>query len=339
MQRARYNLFMWILGSFKMEAMFFFLPGLIGMVVAMAFPHFGETSLIYGLIATALIDSGHVYTTFWRTFFHPEERNSSKAYWLIPLAIFFFFFGWYFTALPGLWSFVVYSTLFHHVRQVYGFSKWYQALNKRTDKISDYFLYALAVGPIFIYHFRPDAIGNYYSSGDLFLYPDFQVYRSLLFVYSVILVSWIMYERRVWLSGRKEINRVLSVGFPAMIYAFSFLMGKTVSQILFPLLFLHGIAYCGVMGLSLQKTRGGWFSTISKSLLIVCGTAVVFGLLESWLEGGFVGENRRLKGFIPSLVVGLYLTPLYCHYLFDAMIWKRTHREAKIIYGQSSPIP
>lgn len=339
MQRARYNLFMWILGSFKMEAMFFFLPGLLGMVVAMAFPHFGDTSLIYGLIATALIDSGHVYTTFWRTFFHPEERNSSRAYWLIPLAIFIFFFGWYFSKLPGLWSFVVYSTLFHHVRQVYGFSKWYQALNKRTDKISDYFLYALAVGPIFIYHFRPDAIGNYYSSGDLFLYPDFQVYRSLLFVYSVILVGWIMYERRVWLSGRKEINRVLSVGFPAMIYAFSFFMGKTVSQILFPLLFLHGIAYCGVMGLSLQKTRGGWFSTISKSLLIVCGTAVFFGLLESWLEGGFVGENRRLKGFIPSLVVGLYLTPLYCHYLFDAMIWKRSHREAKIIYGQSSPMP
>lgn len=324
---------MWILGSFKMEATFFFLPGLLSIVVALAFPHLGDTSLLYGLLVTALIDSGHVYTTFWRTLLHPEERNSSSLYWLLPLGIFFFFFAWYFSRLPHLWSFVVYSTLFHHVRQVYGFSKWYQALNKRTDKISDYFLYALSIGPMFIYHFRPNAIGYYYSSNDLFLFPDITIYKGLLYVYSVVLVSWIMYERRVWLSGRKEINRVLSVAFPATIYAFSFFVGKTFSQVLFPLLFLHGIAYCGVMGLSLNKTRGGWFSTMFKSLLIVGVTAVVFGLIESWLEGTYIGDNRRLNGFIPSIVVGLYLTPLFCHYLFDAMIWKRSHREAKMIYS------
>jgi hypothetical protein len=324
---------MWILGSFKMEATFFFLPALFGMAIAMAFPHLGDTSLLYGLLATALIDSGHVYTTFWRTLFHPEERNSSNAYWILPIAIFLFFFTWYFSRLPGLWSFVVYSTLFHHVRQVYGFSKWYQALNKRTDKFSDYFLYALSVGPIFIYHFRPDAIGNYYSTGDLFLFPDFTIFKALMFVYAFVLVGWIMYESRLWRNGTKEVNRLISVGFPALIYAFSFFIGKSVSQILFPLLFLHGIAYCGVMGLSLTKTRGGWFSSMLKSLLIVGTTAVVFGMIESWLEGGYIGENRRMKGFVPSIVVGLYLTPLYCHYLFDAMIWKRSHREAKIIYS------
>ena len=324
---------MWILGSFKTEAMFFILPGLFAVAMAIAFPHIGDTSVLYGLLATALIDSGHVYTTFWRTFFHKEERQSSSLYWQIPLGIFLVFLTWYYFRIPHLWSFVVYSTLYHHVRQVYGFSKWYQVLNKRTDKISDYFLYDLSLGPIIIYHFRPGAIGNYYSTDDLFLFEHFEMFQSLLYVYALILVSWIMYEWKLWKSGTKEVNRVISVGLPAFIYGFSFFIGKSVSQILFPLLFLHGISYCGVMGQSLKRTRGGWFSSIAKSLGVVALTAIVFGLLESTLEGTIIGENRRLSGMVPAMVVGLYLTPLYCHYLFDAIIWKQSHRESKLIFA------
>ncbi len=324
---------MWILGTFKKEVIFFFLPALFAIAIAMTFPHLGDESVIYGLLATALIDSGHVYTTLWRTFLHPEERKSSSIYWVFPLAICLFFFMWYYFQLPYLWSFVVYATLFHHVRQVYGFSKWYQTLNKRQDKISDFFLYSLSFGPILIYHFRPGAFSNYYSTDDLFLFPDSIIFKTLLYVYSMIAVAWILYERRLWIRGTKELNRLLSVAFPACVYAYCFFVGRTFTQLLFPLLFLHGIAYCAVMGLSLTRTRGGWFSNLTLSLTIVAGTAVVFGLFESFMEGSIVGDNRKLTGFVPSLIVGLYLTPLFCHYVFDAVIWKKNHRESKLILG------
>lgn len=326
-------LFMWILGSLKTESMFFFLPALFAVAIAISFPHLGDESVIYGFIATALIDSGHVYTTVWRTFFHPEERRSSHVYWTFPFLICLFFCCWYFFKIPGLWSFVVYSTLFHHVRQVYGFSKWYQALNKRSDRISDYFLYALSIGPMIVYHFRLDAIGDYYSVGDLFIYRSADLFKISISLYALIVAGWLLYEARLWNKGIKETNRFLSIAVPAVVYGYCFLLSRTFTQLLFPLLFLHGISYCGVMGISLQRTRSGWFSTITKSLLIVGVTAIVFGVFESMMEETIVGDMRKENGLIPSLIIGLYLTPLYCHYLFDAMIWKRSHRESKLIFG------
>lgn len=326
---------MWILGSFRTELIFFYLPGLISVIVAILFPELGTTSLLYGLLATALIDSGHVYTTAWRTWFYPDELRSSHRYWLFPLTFFLIFAVWYHFNLPGLWSFVVYTTLFHHIRQVYGFSKWYQALNKRADKVSDYFLYTLAIFPMIIYHFRPGVPANYYSDDDLFLFPDLFVTKVLIIIYSLIWSGWISYEFRLWKSGKKEINRILSVAIPSLIYGYCFLVGKNVTQVLFPLLFVHGIAYCGVMGQTLHRTQSKRFKSQTLALSVVLFTAVIFGLSEAWYEENFVRLVTDLPPFVTAGIVGLYLTPLYCHYLFDAFIWKRSHRESSLILGKN----
>lgn len=326
---------MWILGSFRTELIFFYLPGLISVIAAILFPDLGATSLLYGLLATALIDSGHVYTTAWRTWFYPEELKSSHRYWLFPLTFFVLFATWYYLKLPGLWSFVVYTTLFHHIRQVYGFSKWYQALNKRMDKISDYYLYALAIFPLIIYHFRQGVPANYYSDHDLFLYPDLLVQKILIIIYSLIWSGWITHELRIWKTGKKEINRLLAIAFPSLVYGYCFLVGRTVTQVLFPLLFLHGIAYCGVMGQTLHRTQSRRFKSHAIALIVVLMTAVLFGLGEGWYEENFGSIKAVLSPFITACVVGLYLTPLYCHYLFDAFIWKRSHRESSLILGKN----
>lgn len=326
---------MWILGSFRTELIFFYLPGLLSVIVAILFPELGTTSILYGLIATAFIDSGHVYTTVWRTWFHPDELKSSHRYWLFPLGFFLIFSSWYYFSLPGLWSFVVYSTLFHHVRQVYGFQKWYQALNKRSDKAADYFLYALAIFPMIIYHFRHGVPGNYYSDSDLFLYPNLLVQKILIILYSLIWSGWITHELRLWKTGKREISRIISIAFPAVVYGYCFLIGNTVTQVLFPLLFIHGIAYFGVMGQTLHRTQSTRFKTEAVALIIVLLTATIFGLSESWYEENRVSVLTGLSVVLRSAMVGLYLTPLYCHYLFDAVIWKRSHRESSLIIGKN----
>jgi hypothetical protein len=330
---------MWILGSSKSDALFFLLPGLFSIGMGMMFSQLGETSLIYGLLATALIDSGHVYTTFWRTLLRPGPPKADLKFWYMPLFFFLLFSSWYFLKLPGLWTFVVYSTLYHHTRQVYGFSKWYQTLNRRTDEISDKFLYGLAVLPMVIYHFRPGAIGSYYAENDLFLFPNATVTDVLLVLYGALVLGWIFYETKLWRSGTKELNRLISVGYPSLIYGYCFLIGETVTQVLFPLLFIHGIAYFAVMAQTLHRTQRKSFSTQYLALQCVLITAIVFGLSESWLEEEAVALHTGKALWINSMLIGLTLTPLYCHYFYDAIIWKKSHPEAKLIYAQESLPP
>jgi hypothetical protein len=323
---------MWILGSLKCDLVFLMLPGLFSVGISMLFPHLAESSLVYGLIATGLVDSGHVYTTFWRTLFTSGKKRQWP--WMVPVFFILFFGVWYYFSFPGLWTFVVYSTLFHHVRQSYGFSKWYQTLNHRADPISDRFFYGLIILPMVTYHFSPGALGSYYSENDLFLYPLSNVRDALMVIYSVVLFSWICYETKLWKRGLRESNRIISVGYPALIYGYCFLVGETLTQILIPLLFVHGVAYFGVMGQTLHRTQKQRFSSLFEALSLVIITACVFGLSEAWIEEEALNLHSGSPLWLSSLLIGLTLMPLYCHYFYDAIIWKKSHAEADLVYGK-----
>jgi hypothetical protein len=320
---------MWILNSPTLELSFIYIPGLLGIIIGVMFPHLGNSSFLYALLAMSLIDSGHVYTTFWRTYFHKRELISSKRYVVFPVLSFLLFFGWNISSLPGLWKFVVYSTLFHHVRQVYGLSKWYQSLNKRSDKISDFFLYSLSILPIITYHFRPGAISHNYTPNDLFLFPNIMIAQLLMMLFFGFLLGWIFYERSLWKNGVKERNRVISIAYPTIIYSYCFFIGETLTQVLFPLLFVHGISYLGIMGIALKKTQKIKFSSFSKAIFVIILTATTFGIGEAWIEQNILDLSN--PSFLNSLFIGIYLTPLFCHYYFDSVIWKKDHRESKDI--------
>lgn len=326
---------MWILGNSRRELFYIYLPGLVSVALAMLWPELGEESLLYGILAMGIIDSGHVYTTAWRTWLHGDEVKTSASYWYFPLFFFSFFTMWFYLEVPYLWAFVVYATLYHHSRQVYGFSKWYQKLNRRSDTVSDYYLYFFAYFPMVIYHFRPEAVANYYTQQDLFLYPLPWLRDALLSVYFLVAASWGIREYRLWQSGTRELNRLCSVACPSLVYAYCFLVGSTLTQVLFPLLFLHGVAYMGVMGQSLTRTQKK-FSRETIAILTVIITAVIFGLLESYAEENFIERSLGPSPWMSSVLVGLSLTPLFCHYAFDAIIWRKNHREAGVVFAPAS---
>jgi hypothetical protein len=322
---------MWILKTPLREISFLYLPGLLAVLAAISFPKLGEESLFYGLLAVGFIDSGHVYTTMWRTWFHREEFVTNKSYIFLPLFFFVIFSCWFYFQIPYLWAFVVYATLYHHSRQVYGFSKWYQTLNRRQDAESDRYLYFFSYFPMVIYHFRSDAIGAYYTKRDLFLYPQTGLRDFFLCFYLMVGMTWVYREWRLWRSGIQETNRILSIAIPGMIYCYCFLLGNTVTQVIFPLLFLHGVAYLGVMEQSLSKTQKR-FQKEGIAFFVVFITAFLFGLLDSWVEENFVDTIIEQAPLFNSLVVGLILTPLFSHYSFDAIIWRKNHREAGVIF-------
>lgn len=326
---------MWILSTPLREFSYLYVPGLLAVMVSLLWPELGDESLLYGLFAMGIIDSGHVYTTVWRTWLHPEELKSSRLYWIFPVFFCTLFTLWFYFEIPYLWAFVVYATFFHHARQVYGFSKWYQKLNRRADKISDYAVYFLALFPLIIYHFRPEAIGNYYTENDLFLYPQEELRDVLLCLYLAGVFAWIFREYKLWQEGVKEPNRVFSLAFPGIIYAFCFLVGSTLTQILFPLLFLHGVAYFGVMGQTLSRSQRR-FRRGNVAIMTVFVTAIILGSLDSWFEENLVPRHKGESSWLASLLVGISLTPLFCHYAFDAIIWRKNHREASLVFASDS---
>lgn len=324
---------MWILGSARFDLLFLTTPALTGLAIALAFPQLGETSLVYGFVATAVLDSGHVYTTAWRTYLHGPVFKETLLYWFTPLAFLLLFWTWSFTKLPGLWSFVIYSTLYHHIRQTYGLSKWYQTLNRRSDPLSDRFLYTLSLLPVLMYHFREGVIGGYYSNADLFLHPHAAILNALSAIYGLILLAWMGYEIHLYGRGVREPNRLLSVALPALVYGYCFLLGQTFTQVLFPLLITHGSAYIAIMATSLNRTQKERFKTPLVALLVLLLTALVFGLTESWIEESTLGDEYEGQSLLRSFLIALTLTPLYCHYVFDALIWKKTHPEASAIFS------
>lgn len=317
-----------------MDALFFILPAFFSLSLLVA--GIAQSSALYILIGTAFIDSGHVYTTIWRTILHPDERRSSRMYALVPFAVALFFCLWSYSNIPYMWNFVIYATLHHNIRQFYGITRWYQTLNKRASPWNTKFFYALTLLPVLAFHFRPGAAGGFYAPNDLFLFPDKFIYQFVTVYYLIHLAGWISYELYLLKTGIREWNRLSAMATALAVYGVTFFFAENVIQILLPLVFAHGIAYFGLMGLALNRTRTSQFPRFVKAIAIIVVTAIAFGALEAYIEEHWVGFGRTDLSIYEALIIGLYLVPVFSHFIFDAFIWKKAHREGHLIYQRST---
>ena len=246
---------------------------------------------------------------------------------------FLFVFLWVAFKIPYLWPFIVYFTLFHHVRQNYGISRWYQKLNNRFSNLTNKYLYLLLFIPIVLFHFRDIDMGGYYSDNDFFMFtsPDLLFYG--LIVYGLVIASWIFFEVNQYMKGNRELNRFSSVFIPAILYGYVFLISNNIIEALVPLILSHGIPYFGMMSIGLTRTRS-WLHDLKIPLLIITLTALVFGTYEYFFETLFVTTiyPTDMNLFIYAGMIAFYLTPLLCHFILDAHIWTGKHREAKEIF-------
>jgi hypothetical protein len=332
----------WILGKSYLDSLLILFPGLAGAALSRGLAADSTAFLLYAFFAVTLIDSGHVYTTVWRTIFRREERRSHPIYWLAPLLVFTGAALWIWCRAPYLWTFVVYATVFHHITQFYGFLCWYQRLNTRTCWISRGLLYALLILPFLLLHVRsfPAQKIILYADRDILFFPHSGLLHAGLIGYGLVAAAWLVFEVRLLLRGIHEWNRMLAILGPALLYAWCFLRGRSTEEIILPLLLAHGIPYMAVMGLSLTRLNPSRFGSMAVACGAVIATAAVFGSLE-WLYEEYVVDVSNDYLWIPTslgygLLVGAYLVPTLCHYIFDGRIWKGRHREARLIYGAGS---
>ena len=281
-------------------------------------------------VALAFLDSGHVYTTFWRTI--TGKATNKSHYILIIIALFLGISAWMYFQIPYFWSFIVYATLFHHIRQYFGMLKWYQKINKTFDKIQDYALYAFAILPVLAFHTVSSTTGEYYTPNDLFTFQSPTLFWIITSVYVLTILAWIIYEISHFTSRR--VPSILAVVAPLLLYLYAFYFADTFFQLIVTLVIGHAIPYITIMSLSLEKVK--MHQHIITASIIIVLTALIAGTFELWIEEsiyafGFIYESTSLT-LLSSAIVALFMTPLLAHFIIDGYIWKGKHPDAKIIY-------
>ncbi|MCO4792816.1 MAG: hypothetical protein KC493_03830 [Bacteriovoracaceae bacterium] len=326
----------WILTDPKKDFLYILFPGLIAAVYFLSAEADNYIYEILAFIVMGLIDSGHVYSTLWRTYFHKDERSSSKRYIWIPLSVFVIGFIWFYFQFKWLYSFIFYITAYHHLRQYFGVVKWYEKLEGQFTKWSGRFLYILSLCPAIAAHFRSDLIIEFYTKSDVLMYPNKNLFQLLIIINIIVMLSYLIYEYFNYKRGEFLLNRTLSVILPVTLYTLVFYLGKDGFQILLPLMVAHGVPYYAMLGQSLIKTRRDRFPNYKVVWKAIFLTAVVFGGFEFYFERELIDFDLEYLFVAPtvweSLLLGVYVIPLMSHYLIDAYIWRSHHREGRLIY-------
>lgn len=325
----------WILGRWQRDLTFLFLPGFLSLLLINLVPLHanGVLGLTVLFFAKGFADSGHIYTTLWRTYFHSDELQSRKIYTWAPPVIFFACLGCLALNVPYFWSFVVYATLFHNFRQLYGINKWYRRINGIRRPAADLYLQILCAWPALCYHFREDPVpAHYYQKGELFLHASPGAWQAGLIIYALLLFTWIFTEVRAYLQTRRfEIVYLSNFILAIAMYGQGFIFGKTAEQIIIPLIVSHGIAYQALVALAMNKTQPEKHPLWPRALGFVALTALLFGGFEFAYENEWF--NIQLPEAFDVLLTTVILTVLLCHYYFDMFLWRIKHRESALIYS------
>lgn len=335
----------WILGSFRRDFLFLTLPGLLAIAFAVATRHSQEWAVRVWIayFIYICIDSGHVYTTMWRTYLQPAEFNERRRLYLItPFAFMIVFALWVGLRLPGLWEVVVYGTLFHNFRQLWGFLRWYEKVEGRKDPNTGFFFHAFIFIPIAAFHVNPVRPKGYYyvNAGEMLHWPNEIAYKACLVAYFAVVVVFLLHEFQNWRAGLREPGRLLGLLTAMAIYGYGPLFGTTFSEVILPLVTSHGIAYMAVMSQTTDRLGHTKWSGFKNLLIVMVVTAVVLGVADGLMQYMLVDKESVSADEVPTwgliVATALSLGPLYSHYLFDAFLWKKSHRDAPVVFSAAS---
>jgi len=300
----------WILGSIVKDFGAFYLTPCVLILIAMIAPDWLWWPTL-GFLVYQWFDVGHAFPTMFRV--APRWGSALLFSALLPLVIFAVLVAGFWLNMRWTLVAVVYLTVFHHVRQFYGISRWYQYLNQRPDNGSGFYLYILTLLPLLLVHFREDLQSSQFAWAQLphFENPDLEI--ALKLILAAAWIGWGIFEffraRRFGL----ELNRVLSVFLPAFLHYWCFTQAPTIEAMLFPLLTIHALTYFFVVDQRSGKRRANIFILFMAGF---AGGTLVFGL-ESLSE-------RLPSGPLSAALVGLALTPTIWHYVIDGFIWRKT---------------
>lgn len=313
---------MWITKDIKKDLLFLILPGFLTLLFLKIVD---TSSLIFsiGLIILLTIDSSHIYSTFWRTIFNKTERNRSRWMYLYsPILIFVIFFILFLLKFPYFWNFIIYLTVYHQIKQGIGIYKWYQKNNQNYSQTPVILYYLITLFSFMAFHFRNPPIQiNFYSSSDLFLYPNNELYLFSISLLIISLLYFIINEITNLYNNTSHLNTFLHSLFFLGVQTYCFLFGENMFEVILPQLIYHAVSYQASVSIAITKTNNFWKSKILLFLILSLLIGFSANRIEEFLDVSVSGE------IINSFLLALYMIPTLCHHFWDAFIWKKSHPE------------
>lgn len=325
-----------IFGNKYLDFLIIFFPTIVGLTI-MNFFYDKPFIPIFLFITMHFIDVGHVYTTNIETLLSKKAFKENRKTWMVPLFLALFITVWWIGFdLIFFWIFVVYFTIYHNLRQGYGFVKLYEKKNENFVSFTKLIYHLLVVIPWVCFHFRNTKLSlvNYYSldvpslylfgeTYSVFGYEFDNIYLFLgLCTLILTYLIWFGLELKLFLKIKKlEYNRILCILNFSIGYFYAFFLGETEAQLMALLVLPHGIPY---MYLLIHKKS---FSTKGKVILaavIVIGLAIIGGFLDVWYENNlYVGDSMmNPKNWKEFTIILLYITPILSHFVWDSYLWK-----------------
>jgi len=326
---------MWISGNRNIDILVFHLSGLIGLVFFILIGQNNLSFILYGFLITQFLDAGHNYITAWRTFILRVNLWERINYFLLFLFCFLIILLWVYLKIPEFWTFFLYFTFLHHIRQYYGICRWYQKLNNRHCNISNFFLYSLTIFPFILFHFRNLPEITNYSKISLFQFPSQNIFFGGLLIYALIFLAWVFHEIKLFKNGNWEINRFLSIFMPGLLHFICFIICQDFLQIIFPLFLVHGLSYIFVMGITLEKLENKKF----PFLAIVFISSLIFGSADYLYRFFVLHENYNYLVFGNSfnfILLAIITTPALFHYFADGLLWTGKNKDMKVVFSRET---
>lgn len=271
-----------------------------------------------------LIDTGHIYTTFLRTYLDKEEMfyNFNKVF-ITSIFIAIVVALWFYYQIPYFWSLFLYSGFYHFYKQNYGIFSWYENKDFNDNKNRNLFKLVMLL-PAATFHFNPNQKFFFFSHHDLLRFPHDITYNVLL-VLSIFVYLLFLYKIK---NGKYSFFYGAFIG---LIYCVSYLgVAQTEGQIFYPLAFSHGSIYLMMMHKSLNKLNR---KNIVRNILVLVliGTIFEFYIEKNFLSNSFDYYLINKEKLSTCIFIGVFFIPTFGHYIFDGWIWKSNNKIGKKI--------
>jgi hypothetical protein len=329
----------WILGRAWKDFSMLLLPAIIGFVASRAISY--DASDYSGVFVLFLVygwlDSGHVWSTLWRSHWHaPERKLRAWRKWL-PLFVIAGIFFWLVFRWPGFWGFAVAGTLFHNQRQLWGFVRWYEKLSGHKRGATVWFFHAFIFLPVAIYLVRPLDPGHFYLvKGDIPHFGSLFLHQWLSWIWLGVFFIWVIYEIQLFLRHGPEWGRIYGLFSAALIYGLGFSLANTIMDIAFPLVLSHAVSYLAVMAQSSNRLAIRGLETRKSAWTALLLMAFLGGVLATFLLERFEFElwNQGERDLLLCFAVAMYFGPTLSHYIFDSWLWTGKHPDASLIFAR-----
>ncbi|MGZ3744214.1 MAG: hypothetical protein ACXWRE_06580 [Pseudobdellovibrionaceae bacterium] len=288
-------------------------------------------------IAIILSDNGHIFVTAFKIFSPHRSRQEKIKFSLIIAGSISLSTLWLGLQIPYFWSFFLYFTAFHHLKQNLGLFKWLARSENQDSKYLNIFAYACFLIPFLFFHLRSDISAEGIAYGLLPLPPLLKnLYTDPLLInrLRLILSASLLTAAVAFMFKNGKNEKSFRIGFYVLsvtaLNVFSMMYGKTFFEIYTPLVISHGLTYFLTISDSLVKVQK-W--SLSRSLTTVLSGALIYGIVDWYLQADDLFQYlTNPLAFWALMGAGLTAGLNMAHYYIDGLIWKKEDVDSSLVF-------